>query len=346
MKFGAVVGNPPYQEVISKTQGNKSLSKQLFPQFILLSAKLSDNYVSLITPSKWFTSEGQDGSFIPLRKWAKENNHFKNIVNIFNGKSVFSEAELGAVNYFLYDKNYSGNTAFSNIIGDKVNIVERPLFENDVDIILSMNEMVSILDKVVHREDFISLTTITCGRNAFGVVGKESEIDKISKSKYFRGAISLRCAHEQIKFIDKSNVKKNKELMTKWKIFTSKGNGGAGILGGEKAVSILGKSYIGEPNSVCTDSLIPIGSFNTKLEASNLQKYMATKFLRFMVGILKVSQNIYQNVYQFTPIQDFTDNSDIDWNKSISEIDKQLYEKYELNEVEINIIETMIKSME
>lgn len=67
--------------------------------------------------------------------------------------------------------------------------------------------------------------------------------------------------------------------------------------------------------------MIPIESLNSEIEANNLQKYMAGKFLRFMVGILKVSQNISQNVYQFVPIQDFTDKSDIDWNKSIKEID-------------------------
>ena len=60
-------------------------------------------------------------------------------------------------------------------------------------------------------------------------------------------------------------------------------------------VSIIGKAFVGEPNSICTDSLIPIGCFDTPTEAENVQKYMSTKFLRFMVGILKVSQNIYRN---------------------------------------------------
>jgi hypothetical protein len=64
-----------------------------------------------------------------------------------------------------------------------------------------------------------------------------------------------------------------------------------------------------------------------------------------MVGLLKVSQNVYQNVYQFVPLQDFTPASDIDWNKSISEIDMQLYQKYNLNAEEIAFIEAMIKPM-
>ena len=72
---------------------------------------------------------------------------------------------------------------------------------------------------------------------------------------------------------------------------------------------------------------------------------MSTKFLRFCVGILKVSQNLYQNVYSFVPLQDFTSNSDIDWSKSISEIDNQLYAKYGLSEDEITFIESKIKPM-
>ena len=38
--------------------------------------------------------------------------------------------------------------------------------------------------------------------------------------------------------------------------------------------------------------------------------------------------------------------SDIDWSKSIPEIDQQLYAKYNLTEEEISFIESMIKPME
>lgn len=65
-----------------------------------------------------------------------------------------------------------------------------------------------------------------------------------------------------------------------------------------------------------------------------------------MIGILKVSQNIYQNVYRFAPKLDFTNDSDIRWTTEISNIDQQLYEKYGLSEAEKNMIETMIKPME
>lgn len=135
-------------------------------------------------------------------------------------------------------------------------------------------------------------------------------------------------------------------MVDKWKVFTSKANGGAGVLSDEGTVAIIGKAYIGKPKSICTDSLIPIGSFNTEIEAVNLQKYMTSKFLRFMIGILKVSQNLYQNVYQFVPLQNFTNKSDIDWNKSIAGIDKQLYKKYNLSEEEVEYIDNKIKDMD
>ncbi len=80
------------------------------------------------------------------------------------------------------------------------------------------------------------------------------------------------------------------------------------MLGDDKPVAIIGKGYLGEPRSACTDSLIPVGCFKTKFEAINLQKYMKTKFLRYLAGILKTSQNSYQGIYNFVPLQDFTIN--------------------------------------
>ena len=44
-------------------------------------------------------------------------------------------------------------------------------------------------------------------------------------------------------------------------------------------------------------------------------------------------------------MQDFTSNSDIDWTKSIAEIDQQLYKKYGLSDDEINFIETKVQAM-
>lgn len=344
MKFDAVVGNPPYQETISNNDANRSLSKQLFPEFIKLTIKLNPKYSSLITPSRWFTGEAQDGSFVSLRKFIKEHNHFVSIYNYSIASNVFNNVWIaGGVNYYLFDREYSGKVDFYICNNIKKEKQTRDLFEEGLDIVINSGENYAILQKV-RKESFVSITTITKGRDAFGITGKNAK--NVSEANFFDGAYELRCAHEEIRYVKKDIITKNIDIANKWKVFISKGNGGAGTLGDEKKVAILGKPYLGKAKSVCTDSLIPIGCFDTEAEAINLQKYIKTKFLRYIVGILKVSQNVYQNVYQFVPLQDFTEKSDIDWSKSISEIDQQLYKKYNLSDEEITFIESMIKPME
>ena len=56
--------------------------------------------------------------------------------------------------------------------------------------------------------------------------------------------------------------------------------------------------------------------------------------------------NFSSDKVQFIILQGFASNSDIDWSKSVAEIDQQLYAKYGLTEDEINFIESMIKPME
>lgn len=347
MKFDAIVGNPPYQENISRNNENSSLSKQLFPFFIMAAISLNSKYVSLITPSRYFTGDAQDKSFLKLREYMKVHNHFSKMFHYNDEKDVFKDVSIsGGISYFLYDSDYNGNVSFTERNNNRDNSIERPLFEKGLDVIISMNAMITILNKVRLANDFSSMTQKTFGRNAFGIVGKKSIIESITKEKSFEGAVKVFCAYEEIRYIDKTKIIKNAYMINKYKVFTSKGNGGAGIINMEKPVAILGKAYIGEPNTICTDSLIPIGPFDTETEVINLKKYMTGKFFRFMVGILKTSQNITQTVYEFVPMQDFTSNSDIDWNKTIPEIDKQLYAKYNLSEDEIVFIEEKIKPME
>ena len=343
MKFTAIVGNPPYQDTIDAQRG---LSSQVFPYFIQIAVELKPSYISIINPSRWFTAEAQDGSFVKLRDFIRSNNHIKKIFNYPDSKDIFKQSEIaGGVNYFLFDSSYSGQVEFTNTINGQKETKNRELFKSGLSIILSNNRLYSIVDKVKAVPGFSSLMDITTGRDAFGITGKREHILSISQEEAFAGSIELLCAHEETRYIRREQISKCKDVVDKWKVFTSKANGGAGTLGDGKAVNILGKSFIGKPQSVCTDSLLPFGKLDTQEEAIALQKYMSTKFLRFMVGILKTSQNLYQIVYQFVPLQDFTAQSDIDWTKSVAEIDQQLYKKYNLSADEIDFIEKMIKPM-
>ena len=94
-----------------------------------------------------------------------------------------------------------------------------------------------------------------------------------------------------------------------------------------------------------TQSFIGIGAFETEDEAKAAINYIKTKFCRLLLGVLKVTQDNSKEVWRYVPNQDFAPSSDINWNKPIADIDKQLYTKYELTNKEISFIESMIKPM-
>ena len=75
-------------------------------------------------------------------------------------------------------------------------------------------------------------------------------------------------------------------------------------------------------------------------------KYIQSKFARVMLGILKVTQHNPRSTWKYVPNQDFSPGSDIDWSRSIPEIDQQLYAKYGLDVTEIAFIEDNVKPME
>ena len=99
---------------------------------------------------------------------------------------------------------------------------------------------------------------------------------------------------------------------------------------------IIGKPFLGEPNSCCTETYLHIGPFKNKKISENVISYIKTKFFRFMVLLIKSTQHATAKVYQFVPMQDFNEP----WS------DEKLYKKYGLTQEEIDFIESMIRPME
>ena len=117
------------------------------------------------------------------------------------------------------------------------------------------------------------------------------------------------------------------------------GNNGSGAIG-----EVLSTPLIGTPLIGYTQTFISIGAFETREEAENCLKYVKSKFCRTMLGILKITQNGKKEMWRYVPLQSFS-SSDINWSLSIPEIDKQLYQKYGLDEEEIAFVESHIKEM-
>ena len=78
-----------------------------------------------------------------------------------------------------------------------------------------------------------------------------------------------------------------------------------------------------------------IGPFDSEKECKNAKTYIYTKFVRFLVGMKKMTQDLKDQTFSLVPIQDFTKS----WT------DEELYAKYGLSNDEIQFIESMIKPM-
>src|SRR5699024_836906 len=127
----------------------------------------------------------------------------------------------------------------------------------------------------------------------------------------------------------------------KWKLLLSKSNGTGEM--GER----LSPPEIASPFTVATQTFISFGSFDSEYEAISLSKYLKTKFVRLLLGVKKITpDNARKDVWELVPNQNCTKEWDINWNKTIAEIDKRLYEKYELSHEEIQYIEDNVRAME
>ena len=133
--------------------------------------------------------------------------------------------------------------------------------------------------------------------------------------------------------------------LDKYKAFISAANGASGTLTNDGAVRMISTPLIGDPGVGTTQTFLTVGAFDTSDEAEAVLKYIYTKFVRALLGVLKVTQHITSPKWKYVPLQDFTPASDIDWTKSVADIDRQLYKKYGLDEAEIDFIEMHVKEM-
>jgi site-specific DNA-methyltransferase (adenine-specific) len=99
---------------------------------------------------------------------------------------------------------------------------------------------------------------------------------------------------------------------------------------------VISRIGILRPNEICSESYLVLSAFETQREAENLVVYMKTRFARFLLSTILLTQNIAKDKFQLIPLQDFTRP----WT------DADLYAKYNLTDEEIQFIESMIKPME
>lgn len=330
MKFNAIVGNPPYQIMDG---GTKSSATPIYNSFVDMVKKIGSQYSSLIIPARWY---GGGKGLDQFRDDMLEDRHIIKLHDFIHSEDCFPTVEIkGGLCYFLRDQTQE---APCHIFTHDQSIVEQKprylkvdgcdvhiRFEEALDILSKVNNMmISSFDSYVSTQKPFGLRTFVHGKN-----------------KPFANSIKL-YENGGVGYISRNDVEKNDALIDKFKVFISRAyNAGDGF-----PHQIIGKPIIGEPASCCTETYILIGPYEERDICLNVEKYIRSRFFRFMVMLKKSSQQVPSTVFTLVPNQDFTSQSDIDWSKSIPEIDQQLYTKYNLSEDEINFIEKMIKPME
>ncbi len=141
------------------------------------------------------------------------------------------------------------------------------------------------------------------------------------------------------RFVRKDYIVDSSDTLDKYTLLVPK------AIGTGKFGETLSSFGCAEPGVGYTQTFISIGKFSSAYCVENLSKYLKSKFARAMLGVLKITQDCPGPKWKWVPLQDFTNESDIDWSKSIAEIDQQLYKKYGLSQEEVDFIEKNVKEM-
>lgn len=340
MKFDYVIGNPPYQETLQNTS-----DKPIYNDFMDASYQISDK-VELITPARFLFNAGKTA-----KVWNEKmlnDVHLKVLYYEPDSSKVFSNTDIkGGVAITYRD----GNAEFG-AIGS----------------FTPYNELNDILHRVKNHKTFVSIEKIVITSFAYHYTDRLHEDYPDAASRLSKGhAYDLKSnafdrlsdvyqdekpddGHDYIRIFGRQNNERtykfirrdyvnNVANLDKYKLFMPKANG-TGAFG-----EVLTLPEISEPGVGATESFVSIGLFDTAEECDNLLKYIKSRFMRAMLGVVKITQDLTPSKWKYVPLQDFTAHSDIDWSKSVAEIDRQLYRKYDLTADEIEFIETHVKEM-
>ncbi len=357
--FNAIVGNPPYQE----TSNVNNRQNPIYNYFYDLAESLCDIY-TLISPARFLFNAG-----LTPDTWNKKmlnDKHLKVVYFNQDSKSCFPNTEIkggiaimmrnanleyGAIRKFIPDEILRGIASkFDPTSKDRLSTI---MYGGRSDLKFNSRFLEEYPQSKEDRLSFIQLK-----RPAVKVLGPNEEyelksstfeaipyafkdiVDNVEDYYHLLGLVKTK---REWKYTHRSYMTprypENNNIEA-YKVFVPKANG-SGLFG-----ETLSKPEIGIPGDSATSTFISIGAFKTLEEALNCMKYLRTKFLRCLLGILKITQDNPPSVWAYIPIQNFTAESDIDWNMEVSDIDQFLYNKYSLSESERNYIEEKVKEMD
>lgn len=329
MKFDVIIGNPPYQ--MNDGGGDGSSAQPIYQKFVQQAKKLNPKYMIMIIPARWYSGgKGLDEFRIDMLndERIKIIHDFPETSDCFPGINI-----RGGICYFLWDRNYKGLCKIFNHKKQEINVMERPLLENGAETFIRYNSAISILSKVMSFNEE-TMDKKVSSRLPFGIPSNFNDYSINQNYDYnvilYRSERSKN-ANKKV-YIKQINITKNIQWKDKIKVLVSKASPG----GDEYPHSIISTPILAEKNSVCTETYLIVDFVNSLEEGYNLISYMKTKFFRFMMSLIKNTQNISKGVFKFVPVQD--------WSKSWT--DDELYKKYGIDDKEIDFINSMIRPID
>ncbi len=319
MKFDFIIGNPPYQEM---DNGAGASATPIYHKFIEEAKKTDSEVISLIIPAKWYSGGKGLNDF---RKAMLNDRCICRLVDYTSSLDCFPNVDVaGGVCFFVRKKSHDGDCLYTNNYNGKETTIVRNLSEFETFVRYPI--AVQIIHKVREQSSEF-LSSVVSSRKPFGLATDVKPTETGDIKLRYNGGIGL---------YQSSKICVGKELIDKHKVMIS-------YLSAEHAgqpdksgrFRVLSTMELLPPKAVCTETYLIAGSFDTKEEAENMQSYLKTKFVRFLIAQMALSQHITKNSFCFVPCQNFK--------KGFS--DQELYNRYHLSADEISFIEGMIKEM-
>jgi len=325
MKFDVIIGNPPYQ-MSDGGSGTGISAKPLYHRFVNQAKLLEPKYLIMIIPSRWFAGGKGLNEF---RSEMITDNRIRIIHDFASSKDCFPGVNIaGGVCYFLWDKDYNGDCLVINQYADKKYSLKRKL--NEFPIFIRNNYAISIIHKIINV-GYKSLSDFALTRNPFGFVSSDRGAEN-----NFKDSVKL-YSSEGISYVKRSDVKKNKDIIDRYKVTIGKvvpSNGEVDVTP-EMGYKVITAPRIIYPGEIHTESYLLLSSFEKEYFAENFSHYLTLKLPRFLLKQTLTSMNIAKDNFIFVPSLDFS----MRWS------DEELYKLYNLTPDEIDYVESIMRPM-
>lgn len=334
-KFYAVVGNPPYQE---DTESDSTRLPPIYDKFMNAAYEVGEK-TELITPARFLF----DAGYTP-KEWNRkmlDDPHLKVLEYESEADKVFPGTDIkgGVAVTYRDSNNMVGPIGVFTKYAELNSVLKKVVSKTSVflDSIISspLSYKLSALAKTEHPELVDRLRS-----SAFSTLAPIFFDERPDDSYPYIRMVGLDRNRRAVKYVRRDYIEDSGGTLDKYSLLLAK------AIGSGQFGETLSRGFIAEPEVGYLQTFIGIGCFDTCKEAENVEKYTHTKFARALLGVLKITQDCPGPKWAYVPLQDFTASSDIDWSKSVADIDRQLYRKYGLDDAEIEFIESHVKEMD